>query len=133
MVTHGHDGGIDGFISSYRYMPEQNWGYVALLNSTNLDTDADGIVNAYDLSPFDGVALRSAVTFTNVPPLSARITWEAAALTDYRIEFTPTIAPPNWQFLMTFTNTIATNGPVTAVDPVPTDGSGRFYRVLYSP
>jgi CubicO group peptidase (beta-lactamase class C family) len=34
IVTHGHDGGIDGFISSYRYMPEQNWGYVVLLNST---------------------------------------------------------------------------------------------------
>ncbi len=33
--THGHDGGIDGFISSYRYTPEQNWGYVVLLNSTN--------------------------------------------------------------------------------------------------
>ena len=33
VVTHGHDGGIDGFISTYRYMPEQNWGYVALLNS----------------------------------------------------------------------------------------------------
>lgn len=35
VVTHGHDGGIDGFISTYRYMPEQNWGYVILLNSTN--------------------------------------------------------------------------------------------------
>ena len=34
VVTHGHDGGIDGFISSCRYMPEQNWGYVVLLNST---------------------------------------------------------------------------------------------------
>jgi CubicO group peptidase (beta-lactamase class C family) len=34
VVTHGHDGGIDGFISTYRYMPEQNWGYVVLLNST---------------------------------------------------------------------------------------------------
>ena len=33
VVTHGHDGGIDGFVSSYRYMPEQNWGYVVLLNS----------------------------------------------------------------------------------------------------
>ena len=33
VVTHGHDGGIDGFISSYRYMPEQNWGHVILLNS----------------------------------------------------------------------------------------------------
>lgn len=35
VVTHGHDGGIDGFISSYRYMPEQNWGYIVLLNSDN--------------------------------------------------------------------------------------------------
>jgi CubicO group peptidase (beta-lactamase class C family) len=35
VVTHGHDGGIEGFISSYRYMPEQNWGYVVLLNSDN--------------------------------------------------------------------------------------------------
>ena len=35
VVTQGHDGGIDGFISSYRYMPEQNWGYVVLLNSAN--------------------------------------------------------------------------------------------------
>jgi len=32
VVTHGHEGGIDGFISSFRYMPEQNWGYVVLLN-----------------------------------------------------------------------------------------------------
>src|SRR5882762_6914692 len=35
VVTHGHDGGIDGFVSSYRYMPEHNWGYVVLLNSAN--------------------------------------------------------------------------------------------------
>ena len=34
VITHGHDGGIDGFISAYRYVPEQNWGYVVLLNST---------------------------------------------------------------------------------------------------
>jgi CubicO group peptidase (beta-lactamase class C family) len=33
VVTHGHDGGIDGFLSTYRYMPEQNWGYVVLLNA----------------------------------------------------------------------------------------------------
>jgi CubicO group peptidase (beta-lactamase class C family) len=34
VITHGHDGGIDGFFSTYRYMPEQDWGYVVLLNST---------------------------------------------------------------------------------------------------
>jgi len=35
VVTHGHEGGIDGFVSTYRYMPEQNWGYVILLNSAS--------------------------------------------------------------------------------------------------
>ena len=35
VVTHGHNGGIDGFLSTYRYMPEQNWGYVILLNSSS--------------------------------------------------------------------------------------------------
>lgn len=34
VITHGHSGGIDGFISIYRYMPEQNWGYVILVNDT---------------------------------------------------------------------------------------------------
>jgi len=35
VVTHGHDGAIQGFLSSYGYMPEQNWGYVVLLNTDN--------------------------------------------------------------------------------------------------
>src|SRR5438128_406159 len=43
VITHGHDGGIDGFISSYRYMPEQNWGYVVLLNSTNSGRAVEGL------------------------------------------------------------------------------------------
>src|SRR6266849_4452552 len=43
VVTHGHDGGIDGFISSYRYMPEHNWGFVVLLNSTNSGRAVEGL------------------------------------------------------------------------------------------
>lgn len=44
LVTHGHDGGIDGFLSSYRYMPEQDWGYVVLLNSAG-SQEALGNIN----------------------------------------------------------------------------------------
>ena len=43
VLTHGHDGGIDGFISSYRYMPEQNWGYVVLLNDAGAGEALDNI------------------------------------------------------------------------------------------
>lgn len=49
-VTHGHDGGIDGFISSYRYMPDQNWGYVVLLNR------ADGVAGE-SLGKIDRLAM----------------------------------------------------------------------------
>src|SRR5690242_16941866 len=38
VVTHGHDGGIDGFIPTYRYMPEQDWGFVILLNTDSAGT-----------------------------------------------------------------------------------------------
>src|SRR5438477_1444374 len=43
VATHGHDGGIDGFVSSYRYMPEQTWGYVILLNSDNSQQALEGL------------------------------------------------------------------------------------------
>lgn len=33
-LARGHDGGIDGFVSSYRYLPDFGVGYVLLLNST---------------------------------------------------------------------------------------------------
>ena len=47
VVTHGHDGGIDGFLSSYGYMPEQNWGYVVLLDS---DSSPQALENLKRLS-----------------------------------------------------------------------------------
>lgn len=33
-VIRGHDGGIDGFLSTYGYLPDQGVGFVVLLNST---------------------------------------------------------------------------------------------------
>jgi hypothetical protein len=104
-----------------------------LLASRELDTDNDGIPNGLDASPFDGAVLRSAVTFTNVPPLSAQITWDAAANTDYEIEIATALTPPDWQRLVVITNTAAKNGPVTYTDPLPTNAVQRFYRVLYRP
>ncbi len=39
-VGRGHDGGLPGFASAYRYYPELGVGYVVLLNSTHLKTAA---------------------------------------------------------------------------------------------
>jgi len=35
VAAHGHNGGIDGFLSQYGYMPEQGFGFVVLINSSN--------------------------------------------------------------------------------------------------
>lgn len=34
-ITHGHDGGIDGFLSRYAYLPEYGVGYFFSINSAN--------------------------------------------------------------------------------------------------
>src|SRR5260370_22944682 len=62
VVTHGHDGGIDGFFSSYRYMPEQNWGYTILLNSDNSQEALESLNHlAVDFLSKDSVKLQQPV------------------------------------------------------------------------
>ena len=55
-------------------------------NNPAIDSDADGIGNAFDLHPFDGVRIR-AIEMT--PNGTVRISWMAAANTTYKIESTP--------------------------------------------
>ena len=33
--THGHNGGLDGFLSVYAYMPEQGLGYFFSINASS--------------------------------------------------------------------------------------------------
>lgn len=106
---------------------------VAKFNSTVLDSDADGIVNASDLSPFDGIVINSKVTFTNVPPLTAFVTWEAAAQTIYRVEVNTNLLAGAWQLLANFTNPATTNRVVTFSDVVPAGGTERYFRISYQP
>lgn len=105
----------------------------ALLESTTVDTDNDGIPNAYDVAPFGGVTIHSAVTFSNVPPLTAFIRWTAAAQTDYTVEYSTALQPPEWQVLTVVTNDAPVNGPITVRDPLPAGATERYYRVRYSP
>lgn len=69
VATHGHDGGIDGFISSYRYMPEQNWGYVILLNSDSSQQALEDLNHlAIDFLSKDSPKPQQAAT---IPPVKA--------------------------------------------------------------
>ena len=42
---YGHDGGIGGFVSTYRYMPDQGLGYVVLLNSSTPGRAAQAVLD----------------------------------------------------------------------------------------
>ncbi len=106
---------------------------VAKLNSQTLDSDGDGVVNASDLSPFDGVIINSRVTFTNVPPLTAYVTWEAAAQTVYQVEVNTNLPTASWQLLSNFTNASTTNRIVTFSEALPAGSDQRFYRISYQP
>ena len=47
----GHNGGIDGFLSTYGYSPSRDVGYVVLINSTHASRGADPAVVAGDPLP----------------------------------------------------------------------------------
>jgi uncharacterized protein YcfL len=104
----------------------------ALLSSAAVDSDADGIPNLYDSSPFDGVAIRPPGFFGTFPPTNSILSWESAAQTVYRIEFSPSVAGP-WQLLRFYTNSGTMNATATIQDVLPTNGLPRFYRILYLP
>lgn len=104
---------------------------VSLLQSTTIDSDADGIPNATDKSPFDGVRLSSLIV-TNGPPLTTLLSWKAAADTVYRVEYATNLATTSWQLLGNITNTATTNQVITFKDTPPTS-TDRYYRVGYTP
>ncbi|MGH7863784.1 MAG: serine hydrolase domain-containing protein, partial [Candidatus Binataceae bacterium] len=69
-VTHGHDGGIDGFLSRYAYIPDQGVGYFFSINNTSGDAmrSIDSLLFRYltrgaqklklPIEKLDGAALR---------------------------------------------------------------------------
>jgi hypothetical protein len=102
--------------------------------SLTIDSDADGLPNGADSSPFDGVVFSHIALTNQPPPRSVLVTWEAAAGTTYRVDYATNLIAPSWQFLLNYTNTSSTNGPVTITDQgVPSEQLQRYYRVSYAP
>jgi hypothetical protein len=104
----------------------------ALRNSTTLDSDADGEVNALDDTPFGGVNITSIQR--NASPAGYKLTWNAAPNTLYRVEVSTNLISPVWtpQFTTTSTNSIVAPWTVLDTNAAPA-GVTRYYRVTYSP
>jgi hypothetical protein len=105
----------------------------ALLNSTSLDSDGDGLANAFDPWPFDGPTITDFKLTAS--PGQALLSWGAALGTVYRVEYTPGLSPAKWQTLTVLTNNAASAQTLTVTDLVgsPPVGAARFYRVSYVP
>lgn len=105
---------------------------LGLRNSNVLDSDADGIVNGLDASPFDGVTITSIKR--NSSPSGYLLTWNAAPSTLYRVEARTNLTTSVWSPLFTTVSTNAVTGSYSVLDTnTAPAGVTRYYRVTYSP
>lgn len=100
----------------------------ALRNSKVIDSDADGVPNYFDTTPFDGVVIQAVVQAAS--PNNIQISWNASPGVIYRVEY-KNQGSSAWQLLTTTTNNTGAATTWTVTD-TSTD-TVRYYRVSYSP
>ncbi|MFN7137891.1 MAG: hypothetical protein ACK4UN_00975 [Limisphaerales bacterium] len=96
----------------------------SLRESTTIDSDGDGVVNALDDFPFDGPVLSSAILNGGAVQLG----WNAAANTTYSVWSSTNFV--NWQKVTDITSGTVT-GPMSI--QVPASSEVRTFKVSYSP
>lgn len=106
----------------------------ALLDSKLIDSDGDGLANAYDQWPFDGPSI-AGLQLNGTPPTTVLVSFGAAAGTVYHLERASTLTEPEWTTIATLTNTSTTSQTLTVTDAVVRlpEGRERYYRVRYDP
>ena len=110
----------------------------ALAQSTTIDSDGDGVPNASDNTPFfvpSEVAL--ALTVTNIPPLTARITWHSIPGATNYVYYTTTMGSTNWIGLTNFVSPSIVppvgGWPITNIVFDPIQPQPRYYNVKVCP
>jgi hypothetical protein len=98
-----------------------------LRTSVRIDSDGDGVVNAYDADPFEGV-----VTSPNVAQDTDRgfvVKWDAAGWGTYEVQYSDRLNG-EWKTLQKVTNPDGTRKLLWVRDPIPESDGARAYRVL---
>lgn len=106
---------------------------IALVTSKDLDSDGDGIVNADDDTPVY-VAQSAVLTLTMAaaPERSVLLGWRALGYSSNSLEFKAATGDPAWQVLTNFVQGQRTE-QVQVMDPIPTNGGFRVYRLRVDP
>jgi hypothetical protein len=110
----------------------------ALLASHNIDSNGNGIANAYDPTPFfDASQVHLTIVMTNVPALSPRLTWNTIPNATNFVYYSTNLAG-NWRLYTNFispTPYLAYPSAAKPMSVVDTNnvGGARFYRVVVYP
>jgi hypothetical protein len=106
---------------------------LALVQSQNIDSDGDGLVNASDPTPIlRAQDLGLAVAVTAQPVVGATVSWTTVPNSANTVYYKATSGPGDWQVLTNLSVGPTVSGRVSVFDPVSTNG-GRYYRVMMSP
>jgi len=110
---------------------------LGLLQSRQIDSDGDGVVNALDVAPFDDLLITN-VRIVSESPRVVELSWRAAAQTTYEVSYSTNLLNPAWQAFSTVTNgstsvQILTIQDTLPVSDGPTGAMERYYRVSYEP
>lgn len=110
-----------------------NFFNAALVQSQNMDSDGDGLVNAVDPTPIlraEDLALTVAITTQPAP--GALVSWNTVPSSANTVYFKSVSGGGNWQVLTNLNVGPTTAGRVKIFDPM-TAGGARYYRVMMSP
>jgi hypothetical protein len=107
---------------------------LGLVDSRNIDSDGDGLVNAYDIYPFDDVLITD-FQVVSTRPYTTQLSWRAAAQTTYYVERATDLARADWTVIAVQRNAEADVRILTVTDAWTegADPGQRFYRVRYEP
>ncbi len=97
--------------------------------STVIDTDGDGIANAYDAYPLDFDAPLTLKGFRVNDLTSIALSWPAQPQINYQVEYATDLQNPTWKALATYTNSDSATQTAVVQDSMTGNHAQRYYRV----
>jgi hypothetical protein len=136
-ALNGHIKWVSSYAGSYSGVPVLlDDGRIKLvnrqiLNSTTIDSDGDGVPNAYDADPFGPPTVK--LSNSGSKPSGITLQWSGGGGQVYRVESATNLINPTWQLVTTVTNMSSSPAILTQKTTVDPTSAATYYRVSYQP
>jgi hypothetical protein len=101
----------------------------ALVQSCNLDSDGDGLVNCIDPEPLlTSKSLDLSVVMTKTPAAGALVSWQSTPYSTNHVFYRDSMLTGSWQSLTNIVNPNAAYGRLSIFDPMAPNKT-RYYKV----